>query len=108
MNQAGLHKKLSEKLIAMARNHPPSSEVPSGFEQRTLARLLRRAPTLADEWGAAIRTLWCGAGVCAAVALAMGVWTSTPSAAETDTGGQFLQDLEQTIVAATGDSPANW
>lgn len=104
MNQAELNK----KLIAVARKHPPSNEVPLGFEQRTMALLRRHTPTFVDEWGAAIRALWCGAGVCAAVALAMGVWTSTSPTSDADAGGQFLQDLEQTIFAATDDSTGTW
>lgn len=99
---------LQKKIIAVARKHPPSNEVPYGFEKRALARLRLQARATADEWGASIRALWCGAGVCTAIALAAGVWSFVPPAQEADAGGQFLQDLEQTIFAAADDSAVNW
>lgn len=100
MNLDDLHK----KLIAVARANPPSDRVPYAFEKRILARL----PSLPapDEWAGWVRALWCSAGVCAAIAIMLGVWTTMP-ANEPELGASFCHDLEQTILASTDGEP-NW
>jgi hypothetical protein len=99
MNLAELHK----KLMAAARANPPSAHVPYAFEQRIMARLTSRPAV--DEWAGWIRSLWCAAGVCAAIALLMGVWTAM-SASEPELGAGFCQELEQTIWASTSTDPS--
>jgi len=87
---------LQKKLMAAARKNPPGDQVPYAFEQRIMARLAA-APRF-DEWAAWARSLWYGAGVCAAVAVLMSVWSFAPDA-EQDLAAHFSQDLEQTILA---------
>ncbi len=87
---------LQNKLMAAARKNPPGDQVPYAFEQRIMARL-GAAPRI-DEWAAWVRSLWYGAGVCAAVALLMSVWSFAPDA-EQDLAANFSQDLEQTILS---------
>jgi len=88
---------LQNKLMAAARKNPPEDRVPYAFEQRVMAHLAV-APRF-DEWAAWARSLWYGAGVCAAVAVLMSVWSFTPDA-EQELAANFSQDLEQTILAA--------
>jgi hypothetical protein len=90
---------LQNKLMAAARKNPPGDQVPYAFEQRVMARLAA-APRF-DEWAAWARSLWYGAGVCAAVAVLMSVWSFAPDA-EQDLAVNFSQDLEQTILAPDG------
>lgn len=88
--------KLQKKLIAAARKNPPGDQVPYAFEQRIMAQMAR-APLL-DEWTALVRPLCYGAGVCAAVAVFMSVWSFEPDA-DQDLAAYFSQDIEQTILA---------
>jgi hypothetical protein len=90
---------LQKKLIAAARKSPPGDQVPYAFDQRIMARMTR-APLL-DEWTALVRPLWYGAGVCAAVALFVSIWSSEPDA-DLDLAAYFSQDIEQTILAPDG------
>jgi hypothetical protein len=96
--------KLQQKLVAAARKNPPGDQVPYAFEQRIMARLA--AMPRFDEWAAWVRSLWCGAGVCAAVAVLMSVWSFAPDA-EQEFAGNFSQDLEQTILAPD-DAENSW
>jgi len=96
---------LEKKLIAAARKDPPGDQVPYAFEQRIMARL-RAAPQL-DQWVSWTRALWWGAGACAAVALAMSVWTFVPDD-DQDYASNFSQDLEQTILASADDADNAW
>lgn len=88
---------LQKKLIAAARRNPPGDQVPYAFEKRIMARLAA-APRL-DEWMAWVRPLWYGAGVCAAVAVFMSVWSFAPDA-EQDLAAYFSQDIEQNILGS--------
>jgi hypothetical protein len=97
---------LQNKLYTAARAHPPGQEVPYAFEKRVMARL-RTAPQT-DHWAAWARALWYSAGVCAAVALLMSVWTYAPSSGPSDPTFSFSEDLEQTILKSSGDPDGNW
>lgn len=88
---------LQKKLIVAARKNPPGDQVPYAFEQRIMARLAA-APRL-DEWAAWVRSLWYGAGACAAVAVLMSVWPFAPDV-ELDLAAHFSQDIEQTILGS--------
>jgi hypothetical protein len=101
MNLAELHK----KLIAAARNPPPDDRVPYAFEKRIMARL--SAAPVADEWAMWVRSFWCGAAACAAIALCIGVWSFAPES-DADAAGNFSQDLEQTILASADDGDNVW
>ena len=87
---------LQKKLLAAARQNPPGDQVPYAFERRIMARLAC-TPCL-DEWMAWVRPLWFGAGVCAAVAVFLSVWSFEPDA-DQDLSAYFSQDIEQTILA---------
>ena len=88
---------LQKKLIAAARRNAPGDQVPYAFERRVMARLSAR-PRF-DEWTAWVRPLWYGAGVCAAVAVLMSVWSFEPDA-DPDLASYFSQDIEQTILGS--------
>ena len=95
---------LNKKLIDAARKNPPDDHVPYAFEKRIMARLAG-TPRF-DEWAQLIRVLWSGAAVCAAVAVAFGVWSYTPDE-DQDLAANFSQDLEQTIIPAA-DADSAW
>jgi hypothetical protein len=63
---------LEHKLIAAARVHPPSEQVPYAFEQRILAQL-RARPAL-DPTAFWARAMWRGALSCVAVVLLLGAF----------------------------------
>jgi len=88
---------LRAKLIAAARDNPPSDNVPYAFEKRVLARLAGRpAEDLFGVWG---RALWKGAAACAAVtavSVVLSVWT-LQSATDTD------DNSFETVVLAGAD-----
>jgi len=101
MNLAELHK----KLIAAARKQPLDDRVPYSFEKRIMARL--SAVPKPDDWAMWVRSLWCGAGACAAIALCIGIWSFTPEG-DADAAGNFSHDLEQTILASADDGDNAW
>lgn len=102
MNLDNLHK----KLIDVARKNPPGDHVPYAFEKRIMARLGAGSSPRIDEWAQWIRALWSSAAVCAAVAIAMGVWSSVPDE-EQDLAANFSQAIEQTILPAA-DADSTW
>ena len=71
------HSELERKLLAAAKAHVPSDAVPYAFEQRIMARL-RSAP-VRDVWAEWSGALWKAAAPCAAVAVALLVWSSFSS-----------------------------
>jgi hypothetical protein len=88
---------LQKKLIAAARKDPPGDEVPFAFEQRIMARL--PAAARPEEWLLWLRPLWCGAGVCAAVAVFMSVWSFSPDPDhDLDLASHFSQEIEHSIL----------
>src|SRR5262245_56601888 len=95
---------LQKKLMAAARTHPPDDRVPYAFEKRIMARL-GKVPQ-SDKWGYLARALWCGAAVCAVVAIAPSVWSFEP--AVDDSMLAFSQDLEQSILTSPDDLETIW
>ena len=88
---------LEQKLIAAARTHPPSDQVPCFFEKRIMARLTAKAGL--DQWAFWARALWRGALSCAAIALLLGAWSFfTPASGSAN--GDFSQDFENAVFAA--------
>jgi hypothetical protein len=93
---------LRDKLLAAARAHPPSDQVPYAFEKRILARLREQpAPDPGALW---TRMLWRAAAPCVAIALTIGAWsyvggsvTSVPT--ESGEVAEFSQAFEQTMLA---------
>ena len=92
---------LQNKLVAAARRMPFDERVPLAFEKRVMAHLTA-APRAGELqwWG---RTLWYGAGACAAVALAMSVWSFVPA----DSADGIFDQLEQTVLASANEAAAD-
>jgi hypothetical protein len=95
---------LQRKLIAAARAHPPSNQVPYAFEKRIMARLQLR-PVL-DVWALWARGLWRAAAPCVAVMLLLSAWSvlapaNTPA---TDLPSAFDNAV---LAAAEPEQPAN-
>jgi hypothetical protein len=93
---------LQNKLVAAARKLPADDRVPLAFEKRVMAHLA--AAPRANElqwWG---RALWYGAGACAAIALAMSVWSFVPA----DSGDGISDQLEQTVLASANEAADIW
>jgi hypothetical protein len=88
---------LQRKLIAAARNNPPSDRVPLAFEKRIMARLSAR-PVI-DEWALWARALWRAATPCVAIMLLLAAWSffaPSPAAPSND----LSQEFENTLLAA--------
>ncbi len=99
---------LQQKLLAAARNHPPSDRVPMAFEKRVLAHLQRsRSADPAALWA---RALWRAVIPCVAVSVVLlGSLLFVPandvtSQAETS---DLSQVFEQTLLASSADQ-AQW
>jgi hypothetical protein len=91
--------KLQKKLIAAARNNPPSDAVPFAFEKRIMAHLAR---PMIDAWSAWGRALWRAAAACVIAMALFGGWSYQSAMAEkTD----LSQDLKNTIFAALDEHP---
>lgn len=84
---------LETKLLAAARNNPPSDHVPYAFEQRVMARLRERpAADPAAYWAQA---LWRGALSCVAVVVLLGAFSwFSPATSDLD------DHLDETLLAA--------
>ena len=102
MHPADLH----EKLLAVARAHPPSDQVPLAFEKRVTAGL--RARSTADAVGWWAHALWRSAAACLGLAILLGAWSllAPPRAAPRP---DLSQQFEQTILAAVNqDTETLW
>lgn len=93
---------LRDKLLAAARAHPPSDQVPYAFEKRILARL--RTPPAPDLGALWTRMLWRAAAPCVALTLTIGVWSyvdgnATSVPADHGEVAEFSQAFEQTMLA---------
>ncbi len=94
---------LQRKLIAAARENPPSDGVPYAFERRIMARLV--TPALVDHWAHWARALWRGAAACVTITLIFSAWSyysSNPSSNATD----LTQQFENTLIAAADQDPS--
>jgi hypothetical protein len=93
---------LQKKLIATARRMPSDERVPLAFEKRIMAHLTSAPrPSELQWWG---RALWYGASACAAVALAMSVWSFVPA----DSADGLSDQLEQTVLASANEAADIW
>jgi hypothetical protein len=88
---------LQRKLLAAARAERPGDRVPYAFEKRILARIAGLPP----EDGLALwaGALWRALAPCAAVALALGLWTWMTPAAGTSIA-DLDSHLENTVLAS--------
>jgi len=96
MNQNELH----SKLMAAARKHPPSEQVPYAFEKRITSRLAARArPTAWSLWS---RPLWQAALSCIAITVLCGVW-AYGNHSEMEQEDNFSQDFEAAVFAPVSE-----
>lgn len=87
--------KLNKKLIAAARHHGTSDQVPYAFEKRIMAHIKDLSPV--DMWALWSRALWRAAAPCVAITLVIGVWsfqTHDEKVAQLQSS-----DLEHTVLA---------
>jgi len=84
---------LQQKLIAAARNNPPSDQVPVAFEKRVMARLRQPIVDVWNSWGAA---LWQSAVACVAVTFLVMVWSQVHDQDNDTLSAAF----EKTVLAA--------
>ena len=97
--------KLQRKLIAVARAHAPSSEMPYAFEKRIMARLSAH-PGL-DHWALWAQALWRAVAPCVAIMLLLGAWSLFTPGAKAPSG-DLSQEIENTLLAAVDqDQPAD-
>src|SRR4051812_42520051 len=89
---------LKQKLIAAARNHPPSDRVPYAFEKRVMC-LLRAQPVL-DEWALWSRALWRAAAACLALVVLLGFISFFTPPGNTAGANDLSQAFENTMLAA--------
>ncbi len=87
---------LRQKLLASARNHPPSERVPYAFEKRIMSRLRHRE--LPDAWSAWGMVLWRAVAPCFALMLVAGIGSFVVHPTPEDFGSQLdavlLADLD--------------
>src|SRR6185295_13038791 len=96
---------LQNKLLASARENPPSDDVPYAFEKRIMAQLpAKPAFDLLAAWN---RTLWQAAAPCVAVMLLLGAWTRFVQ--HTDSSHETLAtDLESSLYLPFDNSTETW
>jgi hypothetical protein len=97
---------LQRKLLAAARSHSPSEEVPYAFQTRMAARL--RGQIVADGWALWAGALWRATVPCVAIVILLSAWSffATPKPTQTD----LSQEFENTVLAAANQqaSDAIW
>ncbi len=94
---------LQRRLMASARQNPPSDHVPYLFARRVMARLgSRRVEDAAALWA---RALWRVAAPCLALVLLLGVWACL-GLGRNSSSGDLSQDFENTVLAATVAYPS--
>jgi len=91
--------KLHTKLIAAARAHPPSDQVPYAFEQRILAHL--RGGQIQDSWALWGTALWRSAFACLLVAVGLSVWSLQAN-------GEDSHDFDSAMVSAAEQVVDSW
>jgi hypothetical protein len=96
---------LQKKLVAFARENPPSDDVPYAFEKRIMAQLpAKPAFDILATWN---RTLWQAAAPCVAVMLLLGAWTRFVQ--HPDSSHETLAtDLESSLYLPFDNSTETW
>ena len=89
-------KELGAKLIAAARNNPPSAHVPYAFEKRIMSRVA--AGPASNVWALWGGPLWRAAISCVAITILCGVW-SFATHQKTENAESFSQDFEAAVFA---------
>src|SRR5215475_12813197 len=93
---------LQRKLISAARDNPPSDRVPYAFEKCITNRI--KALGKPDRWANWAQALWRAAAPCVGIALLLAAW-SWIDGNSSNSGLDFSQQLENTVLAATMDQP---
>jgi hypothetical protein len=88
---------LQQKLIAVARAHPPSDHVPYAFEKRIMARLAGEG--IGDRLNVWTRLLWRAAAPCLGITVILSVLTLT-SGGVGSREVPLSEALETTVYAA--------
>jgi hypothetical protein len=97
--------KLQSKLLAVARECPPSDAVPYAFERRIMARLM--APARVDPLTFWNRMLWRAAVPCLLVMLSVSLWSLLAPAS--DGSASLGTELEEAVLApAYAAIEENW
>lgn len=91
--------KLQGKLIAAARADAPADRVPYAFEQRIMARLANTRPE--DAWALWGKALWRSAVACAALAIALTIWSF-------QSNGEIEHDLASTMFYPAEQLADTW
>jgi len=86
---------LQTKLIAAAKQNPPSERVPYAFEKRIMARIA--AQPAANLWALWGQPLWRAAISCVALTLLCGAWSF--ASVKTSDAENFSQDFESAVFA---------
>jgi hypothetical protein len=86
--------KLHAKLIAVARQNPPSDHVPYAFEKRIMARLTQPVADAWSMWGTA---LWRSALACCTATLLLGAWSQLSTSSDSE---DLSQAVDNTVYAA--------
>jgi hypothetical protein len=95
MNLVALH----TKLVAAAKNNPPSDKVPYAFEKRILAHIM--AAPVPDAWAEWASSLWRAAVPCVLIMCALSGWALMSASPNTPTAApDFSQQMENTVLAA--------
>jgi hypothetical protein len=85
------------KLLAAARANPPSDHVPLAFEKRISALIKsRRIEDPVLLWA---RALWRAVAPCAAVMLALFIWSVATTDSATDSNQSFDDQFVDTMIA---------
>lgn len=88
---------LQQKLIAVARAHPPSDHVPYAFEKRIMARLA--GEVLGDRLNLWTRLLWRAAAPCLGITVLLSILTLS-SGGLAGKEVPLSEALETTVYAA--------
>jgi anti-sigma-K factor RskA len=86
---------LQKKLVSVARQNPPSDQVPYAFEKRIMAHL---KSATADVWAIWGRGLWRAALACVVAVAALGIWSAQPTT-KTDPDN-MAEDFETAVFAS--------
>ncbi len=89
---------LSQRLVATARAHPPSEEVPYAFGKRVMARLLAGGARALDPWLQLTRGLWRAVVPCCTTAALIIAWSWQMDPSRFETSGAAEDDLEVAVV----------
>lgn len=97
---------LERKLLAAARAHTPSDEVPYAFPTRMMARL--RGQAIPDRWALWAGALWRATVPCVGITILLSAWAFF--AAPKTTQADLSQEFENTVLAAANQqaSDAMW